>query len=191
MRLRRKLLRWGIWNKRFILLLHSITWSQIKLLRNNSLWFEEYFLGPVELFVAVFCILEQTKGMVIFLSEWYFMEEREGLVIFAFSELASIMHFNSHCISLTVMPYLCEWQRPLVEQPLQFITLIKVTINMSKSKFSNDIINMVFCIPWIFPVSLQHKVPDSTRRWRVFWYQCLNSLKSNLNNLFHPSLPIH
>lgn len=56
------------------------------------------------------------------------MEEKEGFGKCVFSELASIMHFNSHCISLAVMPYICEWQRPLVEQPKQSITIIKETI---------------------------------------------------------------
>lgn len=55
---------------------------------------------------------------------------------------------------------------------------------MCKSlNFLIDIINIVFCIPWIFTVALQHEVSDPAKRWRVFWYQCLNSLKSNLNKL--------
>lgn len=64
-------------------------------------------LGLLDHF-RVFCIVEGTNRVVTFLSEQCFMEEKEGFGKCVFSELASIMHFNSHCISLAVMPYICE-----------------------------------------------------------------------------------
>lgn len=97
-----------------IIMLHSITYTEVKSQSRGRLTYRKITggLGNVVLglldCLRVFCIAEGINGVFLFLSEEYFMKEKEGFGTSAFSELVSTMHFNSHCISLTVMHYLCE-----------------------------------------------------------------------------------